>query len=199
MLPADARPRRVIAWLAASCDAATPQHPPVSPQRRPLRGGQAGLSPPTRPAPAQDRARTIAVAQARRQPDGFPAPDETRHLQGWLARRPVGRRLARPAQRPLRHRHRHPAATGAGRLELPVAAVARPVRQPQPGQGPACLCLRAAPVHGAAAAGLPVGRGVGLPESHGAGAPGTGRNAARAPARRALGLPGWQRRLPRRR
>ena len=122
---------------------------------------------------------------------------ETRHLQGRLARRPAGRRLARPGHGPLCERHREPPAAGARRLELPVAAAAGPVRDAQPRQGAPRLRVRAGAVHGAAAARLPVGRRLGLPQPRRAGAQGARRRDARQPAHRPADVPGRQRRLPR--
>ena len=58
--------------------------------------------------------------------------DEARNVQGRFARRPAGRGLARPGDGALCDRHRRPAAAGAGRLGLPVAAIAGPVRHPEP-------------------------------------------------------------------
>ena len=79
---------------------------------------------------------------------------------------------------PIRHRHRHPAATGAGRLELPLAAAAGPVRHAQPRPCATRLHLRAAPVHGAAAARLPMGRRVGLSEPRRTAAPARAASSA---------------------
>ena len=54
---------------------------------------------------------------------------ETCYPPRWVARRPAGGRLARPRQRPLRHRHRQPPSAGAGRLGVSLPPVAGPLRR----------------------------------------------------------------------
>ena len=94
--------------------------------------------------------------------------------------------------RPLRHRHRHAHATGAGRLELHRAAAAGPVGGAEPRQDAPCVPVRARAVHGSAAARVPVGRRLRLPQPRGTGAQGARRRDARELLRRPADVPGRQ-------
>ena len=157
-----ARPLRAAArrWPAAASTAAWPG------ARRPAAGwplGPIGLQaidssrwPSSTPAPAPARpagdvrdrpARPAAVGSAciDNVPATQPRIDEACHLQRRLARRPAGRRLARPGQRAFRRpRIAGTAAAGAGRLELRLAAARGPVAGAEPAAGAPRLPVRRA-------------------------------------------------------